>query len=90
LTSLNIINTYKKFATDNFRGGQGGVGEFLLISGTTDWIIANDQNIQLDDNDDLLLSSNTCQDKMLLNGGTDKILLSGTTDILLIDGYCSR
>ena len=89
MSSLSLISTYKTFPVDNKQGGQGGNGSFYLQSGTTDIILANDDKLLIDTGDLLLLSSGTCQDLMLISGGTDNFLLSGTTDVLLIGGYCT-
>ncbi len=86
--SIQILSTYTKFATDGKRGGQAALS-LVLLSGTTDKLLINNDKITQSDGGLLLLSSGTCNDLMLISGGTDNYLLSGTTDRLLIGGYCT-
>lgn len=89
MSSVNVLSTYKKFATDGKRGGQDDGGNYILISGGTDKIIINSDALDQSDGTQILLSPYTCTNLMLQSGTTDTILLSGTTDRLLIAGYCT-
>jgi len=85
--SIQIISTYKKFATDAFRGGQGTL-QLILLSGASGYLLVNNDKLIQADGNLLLLSIASCSDFMLLAEGGDKVLLSGGTDKLLIGGYC--
>jgi len=85
--SIQILSTYKKFATDDKLGGQGTL-DLILLSGASGYLLVNNDKLVQADNNLILLSIASCSDFMLLAEGGDKVLLSGGTDKLLIGGYC--
>jgi len=70
-------------------GGGDDIGEYILLSGTTDKVLINNDKLLQSNGDAILLSPGTCQDLLLLSNTTDNVLLSGTSDRVLISGNCT-